>query len=199
MYPGIGRGPVFWWCTIRIIYHLVHHLQTPLTELNIVYMWGFLITVEVMTPPEPDLVYTLTAGSRPPVWFYGYCPSSPAHHHQTELPSLTTTLPAAPAKTLSTCPPTENIYICIHKMWIQGGVMEHCTKTWLISMACQGHFNLYAWKINIGEHHQEISYYKRYMYYGNDWKRWFYLLHWNNLNTHLGICIWTFPIVDTDL
>lgn len=54
MYPGIGRGPVFWWCTIRIIYHLVHHLQTPLTELNIVYMWGFLITVEVMTPPEPD-------------------------------------------------------------------------------------------------------------------------------------------------
>lgn len=111
MYPGIGRGPVFWWCTIRIIYHLVHHLQTPLTELNIVYMWGFLITVEVMTPPEPDLVYTLTAGSRPPVWFYGYCPSSPAHHHQTELPSLTTTLPAAPAKTLSTCPPAENIYI----------------------------------------------------------------------------------------
>lgn len=88
---------------------------------------------------------------------------------------------------------------CIHKMWIQGVVMEHCTKTWLISMACQGHFNLYAWKINIGEHHQEISYYKRYMYYGNDWKRWFYLLHWNNLNTHLGICIWTFPIVDTDL
>lgn len=56
-------------------------------------------------------VYMLTAGSRPPVWFYGYCPSSPAHHHQTELPSLTTTLPAAPAKTLSTCPPTENIYI----------------------------------------------------------------------------------------
>lgn len=36
------------------VYHLVHHLQTPSTELNIVYMWGFLITLEVMTPPEPD-------------------------------------------------------------------------------------------------------------------------------------------------
>lgn len=36
------------------VYHLVHHLQTPSTELNIVYMWGFLITLKVMTPPEPD-------------------------------------------------------------------------------------------------------------------------------------------------
>lgn len=55
-------------------------------------------------------VYTLTAGSRPPVWFSGYRLSPPTHHRQTELPSLTTTLPAAPAKTLSTCPPTKNIY-----------------------------------------------------------------------------------------
>lgn len=147
-------------------------------------------------------VYTLTAGSRPPVWFYGYCPSSPAHHHQTELPSLTTTLPAAPAKTLSTCPPTENIYIsknlhvytkCGYKEGLWNTVPRPGLFLWLVKVTL-----IYMReRLSIGEHHQEISYYKG--YYGNDWKRWFYLLHWNNLNTHLGICIWTFPIVDTDL
>lgn len=112
------------------------------------------------------------------------------------LPSVTTNSSSSDRVTFldhySPCSPCQNpVYLsthekylqiknltCIHNKWIQGGVMEHCTRTRLISMACQGHFNLYAWKINIGEHHQEISYYKR--YYGNDWKRWFYLLHWNN-------------------
>lgn len=110
-----------------------------------------------------------------PVWFSGYRPSPPPHHRQVELPSLTTTLPCQSPVYMS----THGIYLqikkltCIHKKWIQGVFMEHCTKTRLISMAFQGHFNLYAWKINIGEH--SPKYQVSYGYYQNDSKRWFYL------------------------
>lgn len=156
------------------VYHLVHHLQTPSTELNIVYMWGFLITLEVMTPPEPDR-WTCRLLVPAPVWFSGYRPSPPTHHRQAELPSLTTTLPCQSPVYVS----THGIYLyikkltCIHNKWIQGVFMEHCTKTRLISMAFQGHFNLYAWKINIGEH--SSKYQVSYGYYQNVSKRWFYL------------------------
>lgn len=114
------------------VYHLVHHLQTPSTELNIVYMWGFLITLEVMTPPEPDR-WTCRLLVPAPVWFSGYRPSPPTHHRQVELPSLTTTLPCQSPVYMSTH--GKYLYIkkltCIHNKWIQGVFMEHCTKTGL--------------------------------------------------------------------